>query len=149
LITMDEIIIEGEKGRTFKIDLNDPIQKRYELVRELNLSSKKREEICTKYGYSRKTGNEYINAWEEEKWDGLKDNPRGPKTKSKRTEEIEKRIVDIRFRNPEKDMYDIAKILESEGHQISARSVGRVLSEHGITLKKTKQKPLPKSPKRK
>ena len=146
---MDEIIIKGEKGRTFKIDLKDPIQKRYELVRDLNLSSKKREEICTKYGYSRKTGNEYLNAWEEKKWDGLKDNPRGPKTKSKRTEEIEKRIVDIRFKNPEKDMYDIAKILESEGYKISARSVGRVLSEHGITLKKTKQKPLPKNPKRK
>jgi len=146
---MDEIIIKGEKGRTFKIDLKDPIQKRYELVRELNLSSKKREEICTKYGYSRKTGNEYLNAWEEEKWDGLKDNPRGPKTKSKRTEEIEKRIVDIRFKDPEKDMYDIAKILESEGYKISARSVGRVLSEHGITLKKTKQKPLPKNPIRK
>jgi len=146
---MDVIIIKGEKGRTFKIDLKDPIQKRYELVRELNLSSKKREEICTKYGYSRKTGNEYLNVWEEEKWDGLKDNPRGPKTKSKRTEEIEKRIVDIRFKDPEKDMYDIGKILESEGYKISARSVGRVLSEHGITLKKTKQKPLPKNPKRK
>jgi transposase len=138
---MSLIIIKGEKDRTFEIDLEDQIQKRYEMVRELNLSSKKREEICTKYGYSRKTGNEYLNAWEEQRWEGLKDNPRGPKTKSKRTEEIEKRIVDIRFKDPEKDMYDISKILESEGHKISARSVGRVLSEHGITLKKTKKKP--------
>jgi transposase len=138
---MGVIIIKGEKERTFEIDLEDHIQKRYEMVRELNLSSKKREEICTKYGYSRKTGNEYLNAWEEQRWEGLKDNPRGPKTKSKRTEEIEKRIVDIRFKDPEKDMYDISKILESEGHKISARSVGRVLSEHGITLKKTKKKP--------
>jgi transposase len=139
---MSLIIIKGEKDRTFEIDLEDQIQKRYEMVRELNLSSKKREEICTKYGYSRKTGNEYLNAWEEQRWEGLKDNPRGPKTKSKRTEEIEKRIVDIRFKDPEKDMYDISKILESEGHKISARSVGRVLSDHGITLKKTKKKPL-------
>jgi len=53
--------------------------------------------------------------------------------------------VDIRFKNPENDMYDIAKILNSEGYEISARSVGRVLSEHGITLKKTKKKPSPKS----
>jgi hypothetical protein len=60
---MKEIIIEGEKGRTFHIDLEDPIQKRYEMVRELKLSSKKREEICKKYGYTRKTGNEYLNAW--------------------------------------------------------------------------------------
>jgi hypothetical protein len=52
---MNEIIIEGEKGRMFQIDLEDPIQKRYEMVRELKLSSKKREEICIKYGYTRKT----------------------------------------------------------------------------------------------
>lgn len=47
--------------------------------------------------------------------------------------------MDMRFRNPEKDMYDIAKTLKSEGYEISARSVARVLSEHGITLKKTKK----------
>jgi len=140
---MTIIILKGEKKRTFEIDLEDPTQKRYEMIRELNLSSRKRDEICTKYGYTRKTGNEYLNAWEKERWDGLKDGPRGPKTKSKRTEEIEKRIIDIRFKDPEKDMYEIANILESEGNKISARSVGRVFSEHGITLKKTKKKPLP------
>lgn len=138
---MKEIIIEGEKGRKFQIDLEDPIQKRYELVRELKLSSKNREEICKKYGYTRKTGNEYINAWDEERWEGIKDDARGPKSKSKCTDEVEKRIVDIRFKNPEKDMYDIQKVLENEGIKISARSVARVLSEHGITLKKTKKKP--------
>lgn len=142
---MNEIIIEGEKGRTFQIYLEDPIQKRYEMVRELKLSSKKREEICRKYGYTRKTGNDYLNAWEEKRWEGIKDDPRGPKSKSKCTDEVEKRIVDIRFKNPEKDMYDIHKILKSEGIEISARSVARVLSEHGITLKKTKKKPSPEN----
>ena len=144
---MNEIIIEGEKGRKFQIDLEDPIQKRYELVRELKLSSKKRDEICKKYGYTRKTGNEYINAWDEERWEGIKDDARGPKSKSKCTDEVEKRIVDIRFKNPEKDMYDIEQILKSEGFEISARSVARVLSEHGITLKKTKTKPSPENQK--
>jgi len=138
---MNTIIIEGENGRTFQIDIEDPIQKRYEMIRELKLSSKKREEICKKYGYSRKTGNEYLNAWEEKRWEGIKDDARGPKSKSKCTDEVEKRIVDIRFKHPEKDMYDIKQVLESEGIAISARSVARVLSEHGITLKKTKKKP--------
>lgn len=142
---MNEIIIEGEKGRMFQIDLEDPIQKRYEMVRELKLSSKKREEVCKKYGYTRKTGNEYLNAWEEKRWDGIKDDARGPKSKSKCTDEVEKRIVDIRFKNPEKDMYDIHKILKNEGIEMSARSVARVLSEHGITLKKTKKKPSPEN----
>lgn len=136
---MNTLKVDGEKGRTFEIDLEESLQKRYELVRELTLSSKPRVEICAKYGYTRKTGNEYLRAWREKGWEGLMDKPRGPKTKSKRTQEVERRIVDMRFKNPEKDMYDIAKTLKSEGYEISARSVARVLSEHGITLKKTKK----------
>jgi transposase len=37
-------------------------------------------------------------------------------------------------------MYEIKDILTEEGYHISARSVARVLSEHGVTLKKTKLK---------
>jgi transposase len=139
--------VEGERGRFFEINLENPLQRKYEMVRELSLSSKPREEVCAKYNYSRKTGNEYLRAWKEKRWEGLKEKTRGPKSKSVCTQDVENRIVDIRFKNPENDMYDIAEMLKSEGHKISARSVGRVLSEHGITLKKTKTKPTPKSPK--
>ncbi|MCG7847649.1 MAG: hypothetical protein MIO93_00525 [ANME-2 cluster archaeon] len=142
---MNILKVEGEKGRFFEINLEDTLQKKYELVRELRLSSKPRKEICAKYNYSRKTGNESLHAWKEKGWEGLKEKNRGPKSKSVRTQDIENRIVDIRFKNPENDMYDIAEMLKSEGYKISARSVGRVLSEHGITLKKTKKKPSPKS----
>ncbi len=145
VISINKIIVEGEKGRTFEINMDNLLQRRYEMIRELSLSSKPRKDICARYGYSRKTGNEYLNAWKEKGWDGLKDEPRGPKTKSKRTDELEKRVLDIRFKDHEKDMYDIAEILKSEGHDISARSVARVLAEHGITLKKTKKKPSPES----
>lgn len=142
---MNILKVEGERGRFFEINLDDPLQRKYEMVRELSLSSKPREEVCSKYNYSRKTGNEYLRTWKEKRWEGLKEKTRGPKSKSVRTQEVENRIVDIRFKNPENDMYDIAEILKSEGYEISARSVGRVLSEHGITLKKTKKKPSPKS----
>jgi len=142
---MNILKVEGERGRFFEINLDDPLQRKYEMVRELSLSSKPREEVCAKYNYSRKTGNEYLRTWKEKRWEGLKEKTRGPKSKSVRTQKVENRIVDIRFKNPENDMYDIAEILKSEGYEISARSVGRVLSEHGITLKKTKKKPSPKS----
>jgi len=86
-----------------------------------------------------------LRAWNELGWEGLMDKPRGPKTKSKRTPEVVKRILDLRLKNPEKDMYDIAEMLKEEGHKISARSVARVLSDHGITLKKTKKLPFSES----
>ncbi len=149
VISISKIIVEGEKRRTFEINLENPVQKRYEMIRELSLSSKPRKDICARYGYSRKTGNKYLNAWKEKDWEGLKDEPRGPKTKSKRTDELEKRVLDIRFKDREKDMYDIAEILSGEGYEISARSIARILSEHGITLKKTKKKPYQESLKNK
>jgi hypothetical protein len=37
-------------------------------------------------------------------WERLKDKTRGPKTKSRHKEEVEIRILDIRFRTPDKDV---------------------------------------------
>jgi len=137
---MNEIVIEGKKGKKFVIDLMDYFQRRYELVRELKLSDSSKEEICAKYGYSRVMGHLYETAWDKNRWAGLKDKKKGPKSKSRRTEKLEKRVLAIRFKSPEKDMYEITDILTEEGYVISARSVARVLSEHGVTLKKTRRK---------
>lgn len=133
-----EKVVEGQRGR-FIIDLGDPLQTRYEMVRELSLSGGAKEKICSTYGYTRASGHIYQRAWGENKWEGLKDKPRGPQRNYIRTEDIEERVLSIRFNRPELDMYDIRDLLEKEGKIISARSVARILSEHGVTLKKTKK----------
>ena len=137
---MNELVIEGIKGKKFVIDLSDSLQRRYELVRELKLCESPKEDICAKYEYSRVMGHLYEIAWDKNRWDGLKEKNKGPKSKSKRTEELEKRVLAIRFKSPEKDMYEITDILTEEGYNISARSIARVLSEHGVTLKKRGRK---------
>jgi transposase len=139
-LLMDELVIQGEKEKRFIIDFNDSLQLRYELVRELKLSGSPKEEICSKFGYSRVMGHLYESAWDKSRWEGLKDKKKGPKRKPKRTGELENKILAIRLKHPEKDMYEITDILTVEGYDISARSVARVLSEHGVTLKKTKLK---------
>jgi len=143
---MNEIVIKGEKGKKFIIDLNDPTQRRYELVRELKLGGNSKKEICAKYKYSRIMGHLYETAWNKYRWDGLKDKRKGPKIKSKRTEKLENRILAIRFKNPEKDMYEITDTLIDEGYDVSSRTVARVLSDHGVTLKKRGRKPKPHTP---
>ena len=137
---MNKIIIKGEKGKQFVINMKDPLQRRYELVRELNLSGSPKQEICAKYNYTRVMGHHLETAWNKERWDGLKEKKKGPKKKSKRTEKLENRVLAIRFRQPDKDMYEITDILIKEGYQVSARTVARILSEHGVTLKKTRRK---------
>jgi len=133
-----EKIVEGERGK-FVIDLRDPIQTRYEMVRELSLSSEPKEKICRSYGYTRASGHIYQKAWEGNRWEGLKDKPRGPQRNYVRTEDVEQRVLSIRFKRPELDMYDIRDLLQKEGKIISPRSVARILSKHGVTLKKTKK----------
>lgn len=139
-MTEEKIIIKGKKGKRFVIDLNDPLQRRYELVRELKLSERSKQEICENFQYSRVMGHIYEKAWERERWEGLKDKKKGPKRKSKRTEELEQKVLSLRFHKPEKDMYEIADLLTEEGYAVSPRTVARILADHGVTLKKTKQK---------
>lgn len=131
-------IVEGERGK-FVIDLRDSTQTRYEMVRELTLNSEAKEKICRSYGYTRASGHIYEKAWQENRWEGLKDKPKGPQRNYVRTEDVEQKVLSIRFKHPELDMYDIRDLLKNEEEVISARSVARILSKHGVTLKKTKK----------
>ncbi len=40
----------------------------------------------------------------------MKEKKKGPKSKSTRTEKLEKRVLAIRFKSPEKDMYGIIHV---------------------------------------
>jgi len=69
---MNTLKVEGDVRRFFEINLENPLQRKYEMVRELSLSSKPRGEVCARYNYSRKTSNEYLRALKEKRWKGLK-----------------------------------------------------------------------------
>ena len=131
-------IVEGERGK-FVIDLRDSTQTRYEMVRELTMSSEAKEKICRSYGYTRASGHIYQKAWQENRWEGIKDKAKGPQRNYVRTEDVEQKVLSIRFKCPELDMYDIKDLMAKEGKEISARSIARILSKHGVTLKKTKK----------
>jgi transposase len=131
-------IVEGKRDK-FVIDLRDSTQTRYEMVRELTLSSEAKEKICRSYGYTRASGHIYEKAWQENRWEGLKDKPKGPQRNYVRTEDVEQKVLSIRFKHSELDMYDIRDLLKNEGEVISARSIARILSKHGVTLKKTRK----------
>lgn len=131
-------IVVGERGK-FVIDLRDSTQARYEMVRELTISNGAKEEICRSYGYTRASGHIYQKAWQENRWVGIKNKPKGPQRNYVRTEDVEQKVLSIRFKRPELDMYEIRDLMAKEGKEISARSIARVLSKHGVTLKKTKK----------
>jgi len=135
------VTVKGEvKRKEFLIDLSNSIQTRYEMIRECCLSKRSVEEICHKYGYSRTSYYFYKNKFEKEGIEGLIPDKPGPKGPVKITEEVESLILQIRFKDPGLDMYDIWEFLKEKGYKIGVWSVFAVLKKHGVTLKKTKAK---------
>src|SRR5712691_1529999 len=58
----------------------------------------------------------------------------GPHTPPKRTKEVEVLIIRRRFETDE-NMYDIADVLTQLGFDVSARLVGQVLADYGLSKK--------------
>lgn len=137
--------IQGETpARLFTVSSEDKVQWRYEMIRESSLSRDPIDKICQRYNYSRDMFFYYKGKFEAQGMMGLVDKKPGPKKPRKRTEDAEGMIIELRFKHPHLNMYEIARRLKQEGFDISPRSVARTLQEHGLSLKKTKGKPLSK-----
>lgn len=137
--------IQGDTpARSFSIRSEDIVQWRYEMIRESSLSRDSIDKICQKYNYSRDMFFYYKGKFEAQGMMSLVDEKPGPKKPRKRTEEAERMIIELRFKHPHLNMYEIAGRLKQEGFDISPRSVARSLQEHGLSLKKTKGKRLSK-----
>lgn len=136
------LILEApETGRSFKIDTTSSPQVKYEMIRMYYLENQPVEKIISTFGYSsRQSFYTALHSFRKEGIEALVPKSTGPKKRYRRTEKVEQRIIQIRFEDRTKDMYQITDILQKEGYKISARSVARTLSKYGITLKKTKKK---------
>jgi transposase len=133
--------IQGDTAaRSFTVNSEDIVQWRYEMIRESALSREPIDKICQKFNYSRDMYFYYKGKFDAQGMMGLVDEKPGPKKPRKRTEEAARMIIELRFKHPHLNMYEIARLLKQEGFDISPRSVARTLQEHGLSLKKTKGK---------
>ena len=135
------VYIEGDTPkRRFPIDFSDRIQVLYEMLRQATLSSERIEEVCKEFGFSKRAYYYYLDKFEVDGVMGLQKQKPGPKEPTKRTEELEKRVIELRFNRPSLNMYDINDILEKEGYDVSPTTISRVLNDHGLTKKKRKKR---------
>ncbi len=136
------IYLQGDTPkRRFPINLNDKIQVRYEMLRQASLSKKPIKYICKKFNYSKDMYYYYKNKFEKDGVLGLITEKTGPKQPTKRTKDLEKRVLQLRFNHPEYNMYDIYDELIAEGFEVSTRTVARVIKDHGLSKKKRKKEP--------
>jgi transposase len=92
-------------------------------------------EIANKYGYAREYYYQVLKKYKEKGSKGLEDKTTGPKTHYKRTDEIKKQIIRLRFLDPEANCEVIAQKMKQMGYDVSQRSVERTVGEYGLQKK--------------
>jgi hypothetical protein len=95
-----------------------------------------------KFGYTKQRYFQLREIYLREGSPGLLSKLRGPKGKSRRTDEVVRQIIRHRFLDPQASVDVIAQKLRQTGFTISTRSVERVIADYGLQ-KKTLSVPSP------
>lgn len=90
---------------------------------------------AAKYGYCRQRYYQVLDAYTTGGLSALATAKRGPKTNYRRTSEAQRRIIRLRFLDPEASAAVIAQRLRQDGLRISESSVQRVIEEFGLQKK--------------
>ncbi len=134
------LILKTSSGRTLIFPKDHVVQKKIQMVTLAELSDMTIEEICKLFNY--KTRKSYYDIRRfvlENNIEALIPKKTGPKSAPKRTPELEKRIIQLRL-TTDKNMYEMTRILNQESFPVKSRLVAQILSEYGISKKKSLQK---------
>lgn len=134
------LILKSGTGRILVFPEEHVVQKKIQMVALAELSDLSIEEICKLFRY--KTRKSYYDIRRfvlQNDIEALMPKKTGPKSARKRTPELEKRIIQLRL-STDKDMYEITRTLNREGFPVRSRLVAQILSDYGISKKKSLSK---------
>ena len=104
--------------------------KRYEALRAYYLESLTQEEAAKRVGYSTKTFQSLVSNFQNGKIEFFIESQHGP-TRRRISDYEQNRIISLRKKNH--SIYDIRKILNSEGYETSIQTINRVLDDAGFS----------------
>ena len=134
------LILKESSGRTLIFPKDHVVPKKIQMVTLAELSDLTIEEICRLFGYkTRKSYYDIRRSVLENDIDALMPKKTGPKTARKRTTQLEKRIIQLRL-STDKDMYTLTELVKQEGFPVGSRLIGQILSDYGISKKKSRRK---------
>lgn len=134
------LILKSSSGKTLIFPKDHVVQKKIQMVALAELSELSIERICEFFNY--KTRKSYYDIRRfvlENNIEALMPKKTGPKSSPKRTPELEKRVIQLRL-STDKNMYEMTRILNQEGFSVKSRVVAQILSDYGISKKKSLQK---------
>jgi len=131
------LILNSSTGRTLIFPRDHVVPKKIQMVTLAELGDLTIEEICRLFGY--KTRKSYYDIRRfvlENNIEALMPKKTGPKSAPKRTTEVEKRLIQLRL-GTDKNMYELTELLNREGFAVGARLVAQILTDYGISKKKS------------
>ena len=131
------LILNSSLGRTLIFPKDHVVPKKFQMVTLAELSDLTIEQICKLFGY--KTRKSYYDIRRfvlQNNIEALMPKKTGPKSAPKRTPELEKRVIQLRL-STDKNMYEMTRTLNREGFSVKPRLVAQVLSDYGISKKKS------------
>src|SRR6266567_3788193 len=129
------LVLTDDTGRTITFSKEQTVQKKVSMITLGEFGGLRKRQIATGFGFkTRKSYYDSRNAVLQGSPADLVPKRTGPHTRSKRTKEVEALIIRTRFET-DGHMYEIADALTALGFPVSARLVGRVLVDFGLSKK--------------
>ena len=130
------LVLTDAEGRTLTFSKDQGVQKKVSMVTLGELSDLPRIEIAKAFGFAtRKSYYDARYAVLNGPAADLLPRRTGPKKATKRTRELEVKIIRMRLETPY-NMYEMAEELVRLGFDVSARLVAQILSDFGLSKKK-------------
>ena len=126
--------IVGDHGTLDVVD-DDEISRKLAMLIEGECEGIGPIKAAEKYGLTKQRYFQLRDAYRKDGAVALLSKPRGPKTKYRRTDELERQVIRHRFLDPNASADVIAQKLRQTGFVISTRSVERVIADYGLQKK--------------
>ena len=127
-------VLQGSHG-TLDVLENDEITFKLAMLFEGQCEGAGPSAAARKFGYSKQRYFQLLDAFRERGAIALKSEKRGPKKNYRRTCEVVRQVICLRFLDPDASAQVIAQKLRQGGWPISARSIERIIAEFGLQKK--------------
>jgi hypothetical protein len=126
--------IVGDHGTLAVVD-DDEVSRKLAMLIEGECEGVGPVKAAEKYGLTKQRYFQLRAAYQTDGAIALLSKPRGPKTKYRRTDELQRQVIRHRFLDPNASADVIAQKLRQTGFVISTRSVERVIADYGLQKK--------------
>lgn len=133
-VDIEQSLVSGPHG-DLPIGTDDEVARRFLMLVDGECNGLGARAAAEKYGYCRQRYYQVHRLYVDGGTAALASQKRGPKTKSRRTPDVEREIIRLLFLDPQASASVVAQKLRQRQIDISTSSVQRTINEYGLKKK--------------